>query len=92
MEIIKKIFCKDICGLINEYVMISKNTVMINKLVLCSELKLIFKEYNNALLFKVLHNRKHNTKATVLDYINLINKNRKKQNIISLVTIDDLLD
>lgn len=90
MEIIKKIFCKDICGIINEYVMISENTVMINKLIMCSEIILISKEYKNAIIFKVLHNRTHKTNATILDYINLINKNRKLQNIKCLVTIDNL--
>jgi len=74
MNIIEKVFCKDICGIINSYIMISEKDVMLNKLLVCAELHLVFKKFEISSLFRILFRNSKKREASILDFIKLVSE------------------
>jgi hypothetical protein len=82
MNIIEKVFCKDVSGIINSYIMISEREVMLNKMLVCSEIKLVFKKFGCSCLFKILFRNSKKREASILDFINLVSEKTLNYNNI----------
>ena len=87
MNIFKHIFCKDICFIINEYIMISKNEVFDNKNDLLTDLLTQFEDFDYISPFKIMYKSSVKQDATITKYIRFIKglaRYRKNKGLYSL--------
>lgn len=69
MNIIKHIFCKDLCFVINEYVMISKYDVITHKNNNLTDLLLQFDDFNYISPFKMMYKSNVKEEPSMTKYI-----------------------